>query len=198
MANQVLLFKNIPYDKTRMVITATQSGIVNYYYTEAQGSRYYYTFIGATESSSALSLQAASFDAFLSFTMSGAQTHEFDIAPLLPGETIMFNTEVAALSIDASKAYVMDSFGGYRHNGTNIALIGSTMSYKEMSDFSTVSARYAISGSQSVIIRCVGQTSQVIDWNIHIQYKKGFHTVVFGPGFEPSQRPIYPPTPDQQ
>jgi hypothetical protein len=192
MANQLLLFKNIPYNKTRMTIAATQSGVVNYYYTEAAGSRYYYTFIGAT---AAPDLQAASYDGFISFTMSGAATHEFDISPLNEGETVMINTEVTALNIDASKGYLMDSFGGYRHNGTSISMIGSTITYDEKTDFSTVSARFFIIGSQSIGVRCVGQTSQVLDWNIHIQYKKGFHSVIFGPGGDPSQKPIYPAPP---
>jgi hypothetical protein len=130
-----------------MTIAATQSGVVNYYYTEAAGSRYYYTFIGAT---AAPDLQAASYDGFISFTMSGAATHEFDISPLNEGETVMINTEVTALNIDASKGYLMDSFGGYRHNGTSISMIGSTITYDEKTDFSTVSARFFIIGSQSV------------------------------------------------
>lgn len=190
--NQVLLFKNIPYDKTRMTIAATQSGVLNNYYTEAAGSRYYYTFIGAT---AAPDLQAASYEGFISFTMSGAVTHEFDICPLLDGETVMFNTEVATLNINGSKGYLMDSFGGYRHNGATISIIGSSITYDEKTDFSTVSARYDIRGTQSIIIRCVGQSSQTLDWNIHIQYKKGFHSVIYGPGGDPSQKPIYPSPP---
>jgi hypothetical protein len=106
----------------------------------------------------------------------------------------MFNTEVSALNIDASKGYLLDTFGGFRHNGTSISAIGS-MTYDEKTDFSTLSARFFIIGTQSIGIRCVGQTSQVIDWNIHIQYKKGFHTVIFGPGGGQAQRPIYPPPP---
>jgi hypothetical protein len=192
MANQLLLFKNIPYDKTRMTIVATQSGVVNYYYTEASGSRFYYTFIGAT---AAPDLQAASYEGFLSFTMSGNVTHEFNICPLGTGETVMFNTEISVLNIDASKGYLMDTFGGYRHNGSGISMIGSSITYTTKTDFTGVSASFFTIGTQSIGIRCIGQTSQTLDWNIHIQYKKGFHTVVFGPGGGQPQKPIYPPPP---
>jgi len=193
MANQLLLFKNIPYDKTRMTIVATQSGVINYYYTEAAGSRFYYTFIGATASPD---LQAASYEGFISFTMSGAVTHEFNICPLLEGETVMFNTEVTALNLDATKGYIMDSFGGYRHNGTLPVVIGGSITYDEKTDFSSISARFFVIGTQSVGLRFVGQVSQEVDWNVHIQYKKGFHSVIYGPGGGGTvQKPIYPPPP---
>lgn len=192
MPNQLLLFKNIPYDKTRMTIAATQSGVVNYYYTEAAGSRFYYTFIGAT---AAPDLQAASYEGFISFTMSGAVTHEFNVCPLNDGETVMFNTEIATLNIDGSKGYLLDSFGGYRHNGTAISMIGSSITYTVKTDFTGVSASLFIIGTQSIGIRCIGQSSETLDWNMHIQYKKGFHSVIHGPGGDPSGKPIYPPPP---
>ena len=41
-----LLIKNNTYDGVRAVIQASQSGVDNYYYTEARGDRYYYSITG--------------------------------------------------------------------------------------------------------------------------------------------------------
>lgn len=192
--SQLLLFKNKPYDGVRLTIAATQSGVINYFYTEAIGERYYYTFINSTEPPS---LEAATFKAFLSFTQSGISTHEFNIIPIQDGETCMLNIKAIALNASATKAYMMETYGGFRHDGSNIYMIGGTMSYNHRSDYTSAQLTTEVrkSGTQSIVLRCIFSTSDTVNWDIHLDYTKGFHSIIFGPGGDPSSRPIYPPPP---
>jgi hypothetical protein len=191
MAIKNLLIKNNHYENVRLTIVGSQSGVEHYYYTEASGNRYYYTALGGT---AAPDMESATFDSFLSFTMSGAVTYQYNLIPMLPEESVMIETNVVGINLDGSKGYVMKSFGGYRHNGSSLSLIGGSIDYTTKTDFTTASASFVVVGTQSVALRVTGQTSQTIDWNVYIRYTKGFHALTFT-GPVPPPKPIYPQSP---
>jgi hypothetical protein len=177
MAVKNTLFKNNQYEKVRLVITGSQSGIENYYYTEADGDRYYYTTISSTASPK---MESASFHSYLSCTMSNAATYTFDLVPMFSGETCMIETKASCINQSGSKGYLVDAFGGFRHTGSALAIIGSTIAYTTKTDFSTVAATFTVNGTASVRLTLTGQTSETLDWDVYIKYTKGFHTLSGG------------------
>lgn len=195
MAEKLLQFKNKLYDSTRLTIVGSQSGTQNLYYSEANGDRFYYTFVGAT---AAPDMQAASFNSFLSFTMSNAATYTFDLVPMQVGETVMIDTHIMGLNGPSLKGYVGRVFGGFKHSGSTLTMIGSSLDYNTKTDFvATCKAEFYVNGTQSVSLRVVGQAGEFIDWDVFISYSKSFHSISLGPGGDPSSKPIYPPVPDQ-
>lgn len=195
MINKTLLLRNNSYEGARLTIVGSQSGLTNYYYTEANGNRYYYSNIG--EGSSQQIMESATFNSFLSFTMSGAVINDFNIIPMESGSTVMVETKAVASNLPGTKGYIMSSFGGFKHNGTSITVIGGPLDYTHKSDFSVgqVYAEFVIIGTQSISLRTRGQVSETIDWDIHIKYTKGFHTLSTGGG---TDNPIYTPPPPLQ
>jgi len=179
MAVKNTLFKNNKYEKVRLLISGSQSGTLNYYYTEADGDRYYYTSISSTASPS---MESASFNSYLSCTMSGAATYTFDLVPMSLGETVMIETKASCINQSGSKGYLVDVFGGYRHTGSTLVAIGSTLNYTTKTDFTTVAASFSASGTASVRLTLTGQTSETLDWDVYIKYTKGFHTLTGGSG----------------
>jgi hypothetical protein len=167
-----LLIRNNEYSNVRLTISGSQSGDSFIYYTEARGDRFYYNPIGSTASPN---MEAATFQSFLSFTQSGATTHQYRLIPLLPNETVMVESKVLGINDNGSKGYVMKSFGAYRHNGTNIVAVGGSINYETKTDFTGASASYQISGTQSICLCFTGQTGETIDWDVYINYTKGFH-----------------------
>jgi hypothetical protein len=74
-------------------------------------------------------------------------------------------------------------FGGFRHTGTALSIIGGTIDYETKTDFtSAVGVSFSASGTQSVRMVLTGQTSEVIDWDIYVNYTKGYHTLTTGGG----------------
>lgn len=179
MAIKGLLIKNNKYDGVRAVIQASQSSIYNYYYTEAQGDRYYFTITGSTASKS---MESASFESYLAFTMSGATTYDFTLIPMSPGETCFIETKASCANSSSSKGYIVDTFGGFRHTGSTLPIIGSTINYTTKTDFTTVGITFSASGTQSINMKVTGQTSEVLDWDVYIKYTKMFHTLTSTPG----------------
>ena len=194
--NKTLLLRNNSYEGARLTIVGSQSGLTNYYYTQANGNRYYYSNIG--EGSSQQIMESATFNSFLSFTMSGALTFDFDIIPMETGSTVLVETKAVASNLPGTKGYVMSSFGGFKHNGTSITTIGGSVDYTHKSDFSVgqVYTEFVILGTQSIKLRARGQASETIDWDIHIKYTKGFHTLVSSGGSQ--DNPIFNPPPPLQ
>lgn len=188
-----LLIKNNFYSGVRLTIVGSQSGDQVYYYTEAAGDRYYYTEISGTASPD---MEAASFRGFISCTMSGATTYTFDLVPMVDGNSCMLETKVVAVNQDASKAYMMKSFGGFVNDGTTLNTIGSGVQYDTLTDFTTVAASFTQSGTQSICLCLTGETSEDLDWDVHIYYTKGFHSLSAVPG-APVYKPIYPPAPSE-
>ena len=179
MAVKNTLFKNNKYEKVRLVITGSQSGVTNYYYTEADGDRYYYTTISSTASPK---MESASFHSYLSCTMSNSVTYTFDLVPMSTGETCMIETRATCINQSGSKGYLVDAFGGFRHTGSTLAIIGSTINYTTKTDFTTVAASFSASGTASVRLTLTGQSSETLDWDVYIKYTKGFHTLTGGGG----------------
>ena len=179
MATKNLLIKNNTYDGVRAVIQASQSGVDNYYYTEARGDRYYYSITGSTQSPT---LETVNFNAYLSFTMSGAVTYEFKMIPMSKGDTCFLNMSCTAVNASGSKGYLSKVFGGFRHTGSALSIIGSSIDYQTKTDFTTVGVSFSASGTQSVRMVLTGQTSEVVDWDIYVNYTKGYHTLTTGGG----------------
>jgi len=193
MPTKNLLIKNNTYDGVRAVIQASQSGVDNYYYTEARGDRYYYSVTGAT---AAPRLETVTFDAYLSFTMSGAVTYTFDIIPMRAGETCFLDVQCTAVNADCSKGYVAKAFGGFRHNGTALSKIQNQIDITNHSDFSSgVAMDFSAAGTQSVRMSITGKAGETIDWDIYLKYTKGYHTLTTGGGGGGNPSPWYPVPP---
>ena len=182
-----LLTRNKHYENARLTIVGSQSSDTVYYYTEASGNRYYFNLLGT---SATASLESATFESFLSFTMSGASTYTFNMVPMEAGTTVFLDFKVVGLNSSGSKGYLMKSFGGYRHTGSALSIIGSTITYDTKTDFTTASASFAANATASVRLVVSGQTSESIDWDVHIKYYKGFHDLITGGSTGPT--PIYP------
>ena len=180
MATKNLLIKNNTYDGVRAVIVASQSGVQNYYYTEARGDRYYYSITGSTASPR---LETVTFDGYLSFTMSGAVTYTLDIIPMSTGETCFLDVQCTAVNADCSKGYVAKAFGGFRHTGSTLAKIQNQIDITNHSDFSSgVAMDFSAHGTASVQMILTGKAGEVIDWDIYLKYTKGYHTLTTGGG----------------
>lgn len=186
-----LLIRNNSYEEVRLTIFGNEDGTSTQYYTEANGNRYYYTVIGGTASPA---MQSATFESFLSFTMSGTASYQYSLIPMLPEETVMIETRVVGLNLDGSKGYIMSSFGGYKHDGTDLSIIGPSITYDTKSDFTSASASFTQSGTSSICFCFSGELNETIDWDVHIKYTKGFHTLTTGA--PPTPPPIYPPYPE--
>jgi len=188
-----LLIKNNIYDGVRAVITASQSGVTNYYYTEARGDRYYYSITGSTQSPT---LETVNFNAYLSFTMSGAVTYELQMVPMAKGDTCFLNMSCTAINASGSKGYLSKVFGGFRHTGSALSVIGGSIDYETKTDFTTVGVSFSAFGTQSVRMVLTGQTAETIDWDVYVNYTKGYHTLVTGGGGGSQQAdPWYPQPP---
>jgi hypothetical protein len=175
-----LLIKNNTYDGVRAVIQASQSGVNNYYYTEARGDRYYYSITGSTQSPR---LESVNFNAYLSFTMSGAVTYTLDIIPMNAGETCFLDVQATAVNANCTKAYIAKAFGGFRHSGSTLAKVQNQIDITNHSDFSShVAMDFSAAGTQSVRMILTGVAAETLDWDIYLKYTKGYHTLTTGGG----------------
>ena len=186
-----ILIKNIDYDKVRLKIGGLENGTPVTYFTEATGNRYFFKLLDDPNPS----MESATFQSFLTFTQSGTASHTYTLIPMLPSETVMVETKVVGVNETGSKAYVMKSFGGFKHDGTTLSLIGPSIDYQTKSDFTAASASFVISGTTSICLCVDGEAGELIDWDIHINYTKGFHAISGDPGevcntFE--CKPIFP------
>lgn len=191
-----LLTRNNQYSGVRLVIQGQQANDLHYYYTEARGDRYYFNQVSSTASAD---MESATFNSFLSFTMSNFQTFTFSLIPMEAGESCMIQTQVVGINKSGSKAYMMNSFGGFRHSGSALQAVGGSLIYDTRSDFTSASASFTASATASIVLRVSGQVSEQIDWDIHISYTKGFHSLTYAgtTGSNPS-KPIYPKYPDEK
>lgn len=189
MSTKKLLVKNIPFDRVRAVITASQSSLPFTYYSEGEGNRFY---VNAITSTASPVMEAATFNSFLSFTMSGFATFSFDLIPMSTGNSAIIETTIYAQNSNASKGFLQTSFGAFRHSGSALTAVGGSVINTIRTDFTTVAASWTASGTQSVRLTCVGQTSETLDWDIHISYRKQFHSILIGTQSIPPLRPIYP------
>ena len=186
-----IMIKNKLYDTVRLTIVGSQSSTTNYHYTEAEGNRYYANLVGSTQSN----LEAVSFEAYLSFTSSGTQSWNFNLIPMEYGHTAMIETNVVGMNSTGSKGYGARVFGVWRHAGSTLVAVGGSMDTTTKTDFTSASCSFTASATASISMNISGQTSETIDWDVHIKYTKGYHTVVAGSPVVPP--PWYPPLPPQ-
>lgn len=187
-----LISKNVPYQGVRAVIVGSQSTNQFTWYSEGRGDRFYVNEITGTATPV---LEAASFQSYLSFTSSGTQSFQFNIIPLGKGENCVVETTIYAQNYSAQKGYIEKVVGAWRHTGTSINLVGGTLSRTRFTDFTTVDTTWGAVGTQSVRITCLGQTSELIDWDIYINYTKGTHLIATQSGATGSTTPgtpLYP------
>jgi hypothetical protein len=112
------------------------------------------------------------------------------------GDTCFLNMSCSAVNASASKGYLSKVFGGFRHTGTALSIIGGTIDYETKTDFtSAVGVSFSAKGTQSVRMVLTGQTSEVIDWDIYVNYTKGYHTLTTGGGGGGGGTPWYPVPP---
>lgn len=178
MAIQSVMIKNKPYDDVRLTIVGSQSGTYYYHYSEAQGTRYFVNEIGNPTSS----MDSVTFKAHLTFTSSGTQSWGFNLIPMNVGETALLDTKISAINSGSTKGYIMSSFGGYRHSGTTLTAIGGGISYSTTTDFTGASASFSTTATASIDLIVKGEVGEVIDWDIHISYTKGYHRLVTSGG----------------
>jgi hypothetical protein len=74
-------------------------------------------------------------------------------------------------------------------------IIGGSIDYETKTDFTTVGVSFSAFGTQSVRMVLTGQTSEVIDWDIYVNYTKGYHTLTTGGGGGGVPSPWYPVPP---
>ena len=195
MATQSVMIRNKEYDGTRLTLIGVESGVNHIFYSEASGTRYFINEIGNPTAS----MDSVTFKAHLTFTSSGTQSWNFNLVPMNTGETIIINTKVSALNHDGTKAYIMSAFGGYKHSGGTLSVVGSGFWYTSMNDFTGASASFTSSATASIRLITSGAVNQVIDWDIHIDYTKGYHSlsnISFaspGGGVPIDRHPWYPP-----
>jgi hypothetical protein len=188
-----ILFKNKEYDGVRFTYTrlAFPSGtVVDTTYAEGSGNRYYYSILSGTASPD---MEAATFESFISFTMSGAVTHFVDLVPMEPGESVYFDITATATNTGVTGGFFANPRAGYIHTGSEIKPIGGTagITYDIRTDFPTMGIGFIINATASIALGVTCITGQTLDWDIFINYKKGYRAIVTPPGPTPP-RPIYP------
>lgn len=183
-----LLVKNVPFDKVRAVISASQSSVLSTYYSEGSGQRYY---VNALTSTASATMESATFDSFLSFTMSNSATHTYNLIPMIQGNSVIIDSYIYAQNLSGSKGFVESSFGAFRHTGSALTAVGSGIQNTRTTDFPTghISATWIANATQSVMLSCVNTTGEVIDVDVYISYRKGFHSIATG---STASKPIYP------
>lgn len=190
------LFKDIKFDKVRFSYQRTSfpSGtVVDTNYAEGSGSRYYYNLLGSTASD----MEAATFQSFISVTMSGAAAHFIDLVPLEVGELVYLDTKITAVNDSVTKGLIAYTDAAYINTGSLIKPIGGTpsISYGIKKDFMTASVAFIENGTQSVALFIGGEAGENLDWNIFVSYRKSFHSIS-NPTQSPPLKPIYPKFPD--
>jgi hypothetical protein len=174
MANYNLIIKQKEYQDVRSVIVASQSGNQSIFYAEGNGDRYYINQISATATPV---LEAATFNSFLSFTMSGLGTFSMQMVPMATGESVFIDMQIYGQNSASTKGYAEKVMTAYRHSGSALSRIGAIQSNK-ISDFtSAVGVTFSTTATASVDLIVYGETGELIDFDIYIQYKKGYHAI---------------------
>lgn len=187
-----ILFRNRPFSGVRLSysrVSFPTGTPIDTNLAEARGDRYYYSLINGTVSNS---MESATFESFVGLTMSGAQTHFFELVPLLPGELVHLTTTVTAVDGTFSGAFLANTDAAFINTGTEIKPIGGTagIQYNVRTDFSTVGVAYVENGTASVVLYLSGQSGKTLDWSVYVSYKKSFHSIS-NPSLQPI-KPIYP------
>lgn len=183
-----LLIKNNQYNDVRMTISGEEGSDTVNYYTEASGDRYYYTKISATASPV---MEAATFNSFFSTETTGAQSHKYKLVPMFDGDSCLMEVKVVCINITGTSGYYGISRGMFIKSSGSIRSVGSGMIVDSETDFIGVNISFTYVGNQFIFLTLNGITGETIDWDVHINYTKGFHTLAGGGSLPPSN-PIYP------
>lgn len=185
-----ILFRNKPFEGVRLAYKTFVSGNELTYFSEGRGTRFYYSLIGGTDSTPAM--EASTFQSFLSFTTSNYTVRDFSVIPMEPGETVFIESIATAVNSSGSKAFLSKSWCGFRHSGSQLAIIGGTpsLTYSVATDFTGVLFDIFASGTQSITFQFVGQSGESLDWDVYINYTKSFRALS-NPTPNPT-KPIYP------
>ena len=181
------IIKNNTYDGTRLSIVGSHSGAQYINYSEANGTRYMVNEIVNSATSSMM--ESVTFDAYLSFTSSNTDAWSFAIVPMNASESVsLLGFEVYGQKSDASKRFQMVvTNGSYRHSGSTLT---GLVRYDYITEFTGATAYFTTIGTASVNLVIQG-TSEDIDWDVYIKYKKGYHSLIAGVPTPPG--PWYPP-----
>lgn len=185
-----LLIRNIGFDGTRTLITASSSAGPEKIWTEGTGRRYYLDQLGTTFSSA---VDATEYNTYLTFTTTNTNLKEFFITQMNTGETLHVELTAMAMKDDGSAAYGNQWSQLFRRGSTgSVVQIGSPVQNEKYDGTMNcdISVRTITNG---VYLQFLGPSSHIIDWNIHLRYLKGYHRLV-DPGSIPS--PIDPRPPD--
>jgi hypothetical protein len=185
-----LLLRNIGFDGTRTLITASFSGGPEIVWTEGAGRRFYVDKIGSTFSNL---IDAVEYNTYLTFSTYNTTLKEFFITQLNFGETLYIQLTVMSLRDDGSAGYGTRWRAFFRRGASGAAVAIGAPYDDERHDGGmncTVTARTQTDG---VWIQFLGVNNYTIDWNVHITYYKGYHTLT-NPAWIPS--PIDPRPPD--
>jgi hypothetical protein len=189
-----ILFKNREFDGVRFTYTRADfpSGtIVDQTYSEGSGNRYYFNILGSTASEQ---MEAATFQSFISVTMSGAVTHFIELVPMEPGELVYFDMTVTSVNGPVDKGFVANPKGSFIHTGSDILPVGGTagLTYDIRTDFTSVNTAFIINATASVALGITCESGETLDWNLFVDYKKSFHSISSPPGPTGPPKPIYP------
>lgn len=187
MASKNLIIKQKPFSQVRSLVGVSQSSVQNIYYVEGSGNRYYVNQVTATATPV---LEAATFQSFISFTMSGFATYSMTLVPMAFGESAFIDMHIYCQNSNATKGYAERIMTAYRHSGSSLSRIGAIQSTK-VSDFTTVSITFSTTATQSINLIAVGQTGETLDFDVYIDYRKGFHSVL-ALSTPQTTTPIYP------
>lgn len=191
MANiNSLIIKNKLYDNTRLTIVGSQSGNSYIHYSEANGTRFYVNQLTATGPAP---LETITFNAYLSFTSSGTQSWNFKLIPVNVGNTVIMQTKILGMKSDGTKAFLMNSFGGWKHSGSTLTTIGGPLTYDYKTDFTGATAYFTASATASIDMIIKGSSGDIIDWDVYIDYTVGYHSLTAITPLVNQPAPWYPP-----
>lgn len=185
-----LLIRNIGFDESRTLITASYSGGSDKLWTEGYGRRYYLDQLGTTFSNN---IDATEYSTYLTFTTLNTTMKEFFVTQMNPAETLLIELYVLALKDDGTAGFSSRWRQFFRRGNTGgVANVGNASSDTSFdgSMNCSITARTVTGG---VWLQFLGVNVHTIDWNVHLKYYKGYHKLI-DPGSIPS--PIDPRPPD--
>jgi hypothetical protein len=185
-----LLIRNIGFDGTRTLITASFSGGPDKIWTEGTGRRYYLDQLGTTFSNA---VDAVDYNTYLTFTTTNTAPKELFITQMNPAETLCIELTAMALKDDGTAAYGSRWSSLFRKGSTGSPnIIGSPEVVEKHDGTMNCDISYRIVPS-GIWLVFTGVNAHIIDWNIYLRYLKGYHRLI-DPTNIPS--PIDPRPPD--
>lgn len=185
-----LLIRNIGFDGTRTLISASFSGGPEKIWTEGTGRRFYLDQLGTTFSNN---IDAVEYNTYLTFTTYNTTMKEFFVTQMNYAETLCLEMTVMALKNDGTAAFGSRWSQLFRRGSSGSPVgIGTPEKVTKHDGTMNCDISYRIV-PDGVWLQFTGVAAHTIDWNIYLRYLKGYHRLV-DPGSVPS--PIDPRPPD--